>query len=86
MLVDSEGRGPTQRQLAEERNKWDGVDVALLPDEPRHPDVCNTSSYLLHQHAMQTDCPKVCNKKQTKTKNIMCIYMFLLLIPLFLGI
>ena len=36
--VDSEGRGPTQRALARERNSWEGRDVTL-DTEPRHPNV-----------------------------------------------
>ena len=36
--VDAEGRGPTQRALARERNSWEGRDV-ILDTEPRHPNV-----------------------------------------------
>ena len=36
--VDAEGRGPTQRALARERNSWEGRDVTL-DTEPRHPNV-----------------------------------------------
>ena len=39
--VDTEGRGPTQRALAQERKSWEGRDVAL-DTEPRHPNVSNT--------------------------------------------
>lgn len=38
LLVDEEGRGPTQRALAAERQSWEGTDVKLQ-SEPRFPNV-----------------------------------------------
>ena len=38
VLVDKEGRGPTQRALAAERQQWEGRDVTQ-DIEPRFPNV-----------------------------------------------
>lgn len=45
-MIDKEGRGPTQRAVANERQKWEGQDI-MQQTELLHPDVSLLDYYYL---------------------------------------